>query len=134
MNLSEICERYLDNADLCMVINNFPKVVLDITVQGKVDGKFWKVNIECDQVVFMELEADDDVAQNELFMVLDTEIFETTKSKVTPAVQHRFDSLADDDPVWSIKIFGGISILLVTTKLNWKLVELSQKEYEAIYA
>lgn len=43
MNLQEVCESLLDNADMRIDLGAFPKVTLDILVQGTVNGKFWKV-------------------------------------------------------------------------------------------
>jgi len=134
MELNEICKSMLDNADMSMDLRNFPEVKLSITVQGKVNDKFWQVLLTCGQVVYIDIEADDDTSPNELIMVLETEIIETTKEKVTPAVQHRMDQITDTDKAWLIKIYGGISLSLVTTQFDWQLLEISESEYEAIYA
>lgn len=134
MNLQEVCETLLDNADLSIDFSAFPKVTLDILVQGTVNGKFWKVIFECGQTVHIDAEFDDDSSCNDLFMVLEASVKETVKKKVIPAVQHRMDSLQDDEPVWKVHLYGDISLTLITTKFNWQLIELSANEYEAVYA
>jgi len=134
MNLEEVCESLLDNADMSIDLSAYPKVTLDILVQGSVNDKFWKVVFECGQVVYIDAEIDDDSSSNDLFMVLEASVNETTKKKVMPAVQHRMDGLNDEDPVWKVHLYGGMSLTMVTTKFNWQLIELSAKEYEAAYA
>ncbi|KZN67764.1 hypothetical protein N473_26805 [Pseudoalteromonas luteoviolacea CPMOR-1] len=134
MELQEVCESLLDNADMSIDLSAYPKVTLNILVQGTVNDKFWKVVFECGQVVHMDAEFDDDSLNNDLFMVLEASVKETIKSKVTPAVQHRMDGLNDKDPVWKVHLYGSMSLTMVTTRFNWQLIELSEKEYEAAYA
>jgi hypothetical protein len=134
MNLQEVCESLLDNADMSIDLTGFPKVTLDILVQGTVNDKFWKVVFECGQVVHMDAEFDDDSTSNDLFMVLEARVNETIKKNVTPAVQHRMDNLQDNDLAWKIHLYGDMSLTLVTTEFSWQLIELSEKEYEAAYA
>ncbi|WP_444892125.1 hypothetical protein [Microbulbifer sp. TRSA001] len=134
MELQEVCESLLDNADMSIDFGAYPKVTLDILVQGTVNDKFWKVVFECGQVVHMDAEFDDDSSNSDLFMVLEASVNETIKGKVTPAVQHRMDGLSDEDPVWIVHLYGSMSLTIVTTKFNWQLIELSEKEYEAAYA
>ncbi|MBU2705678.1 hypothetical protein KCM76_06780 [Zooshikella marina] len=40
----------------------------------------------------------------------------------------------DEDPVWQVHLYGEMSLILVTTEFNWQLIELSEKEYDAVYA
>jgi len=129
MELNEVCESLLDNADMSIDFHAYPSVKLDIYVQGTVKDKYWKVVFECGQVVHMDAEFDDDSSINDLFMVLEASVTETEKKKVTPAVQHRMDSLRDDDIVWKLHLYGDMSLTLVTTKFKWQLIELSKKEY-----
>ena len=134
MNLQEVCKSLLENADMSIDFSEFPKVNFDILVHGTVNNKYWKVIFECGQVVHMDTEFDDEASYEDLFLILETKVEETTKTKVTPAVQHRMDSLKDHDPVWEIYLYGDISVTLITTKFNWKLTELSKTEYEKAYA
>ncbi|WP_431689043.1 hypothetical protein [Hahella sp. NBU794] len=129
MNLKQVCETLLDNADMRIDLSAFPKVTLDILVYGTMEDKYWKAVFECGQVVYMDAELDDDSSSNDLFVVLETRVKETTKSKVTPSVQHRMNDLQDDDPVWEVHLYGGMSLTLITTKFDWKLVELAESEY-----
>jgi hypothetical protein len=115
-------------------LSAYPKVTLEILVQGAVNDKFWKVIFECGQVVYIDAEFDDDSSSNDLFLVLEASVEETTKKNVMPAVLHRMDSLNDEDPVWKVHFYGGMSLTMVTTKFNWQLIELSGKEYESAYA
>ena len=134
MELSEVCGSLLDNADMSINLSAFPKVSINILVQGTVNNKFWKVIFECGQVVHMDAEFDDDSSINDLFMVLEASVTETIKMKVTPPVQHRMDGLSDESPVWKVHLYGDMSLTMVTTKFNWQLIELSSEEYEAAYA
>ena len=134
MNLEKVCEALLDNADMSIDLSAYPKITLDILVQGTVNDKFWKVVFECGQVVHMDAEFDDDSSNNDLFVILEASVRQTVKKKVMPAIQHRMDSLKDDDPVWKVHLYGSMSLTMVTTKFNWQLIELSAEEYEAVYA
>ncbi len=134
MELQEVCESLLDKADMSVDLSTYPKVTLDILVQGTVNDKFWKVVFECGQVIHMDAEFDDDSSHNDLFMVLEASVNETIKKKVAPTVQHRMDQLSDEDPVWKVHLYGSMSLTMVTTKFNWQLIEVSKNEYEAAYA
>ena len=134
MNLQEVCESLLDNADMSINLAAFPRVTLDILIQGTVNDKYWKVVFECGQVVHIDAEFDGNSSSNDLLMVLEASVNETIKKKIVPAVQHRMNDLQDNDPVWKVHLYGDMSLTMVTTKFNWQLVELSKKEYEAAYA
>lgn len=134
MNVQEVCESLLDNADMSIDLSAFPKVTLDILIQGTVNDKFWKVVFECEQVVHMDAECDDYLSSNDLFLVLEATVNETKKMDVTPSLQDRMDGLKENDSVWKIHLYGDISLTMVTTKFNWHLIELSKEEYEAAYA
>lgn len=121
MNLNEICKSLLDNADMKMNFDAFPKVKLDIYIQGTLEEKFWKVVFECNQVTSINIELlDDDITAADLVMVLDTNIKEfLNKNK---------------EKIWRIDIGSGeISLLIETKKFNWQLVELSEADYRKIY-
>lgn len=79
MNLQEVCERLLDNADMRIDLRAFPKVTLDILVQGTVNGKFWKVVFDCGQVIHMDAELDDDSSSGERYMILEASVNEIKK-------------------------------------------------------
>ena len=134
MNLQEVCESLLDNADMSINLAAFPRVTLDILIQGTVNDKYWKVVFECGQVVHIDAEFDGNSSSNDLLMVLEASVNETIEKKIVPAVQHRMNDLQDNDPVWKVHLYGDMSLTMVTTKFNWQLVELSKKEYEAAYA
>lgn len=134
MELNEVCKTLLDNADMSIDFSAFPKVKLEIYVQGTVKDKHWEVVFDCAQVVHMDAEFDDDSSINDLFVVLGTTVLQTVKKKVTSSIQHRMDSLGDEDPIWQVHLYGDMSLTLVTTEFNWQLIELSEKEYEAVYA
>lgn len=44
------------------------------------------------------------------------------------------EGLKDDDPAWEVHLYGDMSLTLITRVFNWKLVELTEQEYEAAYA
>lgn len=134
MELKDVCKSLLDNADMQIDFSAYPKARLEIYVQGTVNGKHWKVEFECGQIVYMEAEFDDDSSSEDMFVVLDANVTELTKKKVAPAIQHRIEALDDDDVVWKVDLYGDMSLSLVTTKFNWCLIELTKKEYEAAYA
>ena len=134
LDLNYVCKSMLDNADMRINLSQFPKVTLDVVVQGTVDDKFWKVIFECRQVVQMNLEADDDIVSDELFMVLETNVNQYLKKDAEPAIRDRLDSLSMNDSFWTIEIFGHLSLKLVTTKFDWSLVELTKNEYKSTYS
>lgn len=134
LNLQEVCESLLDNADMRIDLSSFPKVKLEIWIQGTVNEKFWKVVFDCAQVVHMEMSLDDDVSANNLFMVLEARVNETVKKEVTPDIQARMDGVQDDAPVWTVHLYGDMSLTMLTTIFHWQIIELSAKEYGADYA
>ncbi len=134
MELQEVCESLLDNADMGIDFSAYPKVTLDMLIQGKVNDKLWKVFFECDQVVHMDAEFDDDSSKKDLFMILEASVNEIMKKELDSLMQDRMDGLSDDDPVWKVHLYGSMSLTMVTTKFNWQLIELTEKEYEAAYA
>ena len=134
MNLQDVCENLLDNADMSIDFSAYPDVVIEMWVQGTVKGGFWKVVFKCSQVVYIEAAFDDDSFTNDLFTLLDTKVKKMIKRDLLAAAQDRMDGLQDVDPVWEIYLYGAASITIVTTTLTWELIELSESEYSEVYS
>ena len=133
MELQEVCESLLDNAEMRINLSAYPKVTMDLLSQGKVNDKFWKVVFECDQVVCLDLQCDDDSSTNDLFVVLEASVKKRVKMKVAASVQDRLVGLNNEDPVWEIYLYGSVLLTMFTTKFKWQLIELSEKDYLAAH-
>lgn len=131
MKLEEVCDLFLDNADMRIDFSAYPNVKFDMFVFGTINNKYWKVVFECGQVVQMDAEFDDDALPNDLFLVLEAKVNQIPKEKVANELQERINGLTNNDLVWRIFLYGDMSVTLFTTKFDWQLIELSLEEYEA---
>ncbi len=74
MNIVEICNDLLDNADVTLDLSNYPKVVLNFIVAGIVDSKYWEVQFNLDSVFELSIttEHDEEATANDCYVVLKT--------------------------------------------------------------
>jgi len=55
-------------------------------------------------------------------------------ANLSPEMKERICKPQDVDSVWNISLYGEVALKVVKTKFNWQLVDVSQKEHEAIDA
>lgn len=73
MNIEEICNRLLDNADVTVDFSCFPKVTLTFAVIGTVDSSYWEVVFVLDSVfeLHVDMEAYEEATPHDSHMVLE---------------------------------------------------------------
>ena len=131
-NEKHICEKFLDNANLHIHYNPHNNyLTLEFLVYGKVNEKYWKIIIHCDEIYMFKAETHwiPNIEKIEKYII---EPFVCLEVEITKNNVFEIDS--EDNPteheIFSIRIFTTEKNLYIKCKFyNLELYELNEEEY-----
>jgi hypothetical protein len=133
LKLDEICKSWLDHADMTIDFSRYPAIRLDMVVRGSIEGRFWQVVFEIEQVLLFTASPDANTHCDNFFMVLDVKARQVALRDIDPAKRPWVYDAPSDDTVWEISIWGDLPLEIVAHSLKWHTVELTYDEYLATY-
>lgn len=76
MNINEVCNNLLDNADVTLDFSQYPKIVLSFIVAGTVDSRFWEVEFVLESVVSLNItnDFDPEASPNDSYLVFEANV------------------------------------------------------------
>jgi hypothetical protein len=134
-----ICKKFLTDANLYVNYNPHNNYFdIDLLVYKKVDNKYWKVIIICDEIYQFNM-MDHGIGNTENiercqcrpYIVLEVNINKSKISATDAGKYHNINSEDKDFDIFSIEIIGVEKIIRIICKFSeMELYELTQEEYE----
>ena len=124
--LVDVCKTMLDNADMSLDLSGYPSIIFNFVVYGSVDDKFWEVIFQCDEVISLKIENDNDLLRSDSHLVLDVNVIGKLIENISKDLLEKISEPLPAE-VWLINICGDIQIELNCCKFNWKLNELTKQ-------
>jgi hypothetical protein len=122
-SLEFICKNMLDNANLKYEIENNPlRLFLTFIVFGKVDERYFKVEIELRNIFHLGISREIDIedeGDSSCMLVLNTQI---TKKQVTESDER--------NSFWDVIVFGDGTLEVKCTVLKYRICELNDEDYK----
>ena len=134
-----ICKNYLDNADVIINYNPHNNYVdFDFLVWGKVDEKYWKITIACDEVYQFNIinkDADENAAKVIRSQYVRHIIFNVTiaKDKISGTDIWKHGNMTHDLSIFTIEVEGPSVFINIKCKY-YKIAkfELGETEYNQL--